>query len=86
MKKGFLVQIIVGAEYIVCTHWINIVGAAAPLHPWFLRLCVATFNNAVIISCLRENFITSITPFGASNGASERVSLARAKFRRGTSN
>ena len=39
MKKGFLVQIIVGAEYIVCTHWINIVGAAAPLPPWFLRLC-----------------------------------------------
>ena len=30
--------------------------------------------------------ITSITPFGATNGASEIVSLARAKLRRGTSN
>ena len=32
------------------------------------------------------NYITSITPFGATNGASEIVSLARAKLRRGTSN
>ena len=30
--------------------------------------------------------ITSITPFGATNGASEIVSLARAKLRPGTSN
>ena len=30
--------------------------------------------------------MTSITPFGATNGASETVSLARAKLRRGTSN
>ena len=29
---------------------------------------------------------TSITPFGATNGASEIVSLARAKLGRGTSN
>lgn len=29
--------------------------------------------------------ITSITPFGATNGAIERVSIARAKFREGTS-
>ena len=29
---------------------------------------------------------TSITPFGATNGASEIVGLARAKLRRGTSN
>ena len=29
--------------------------------------------------------ITSITPYGATNGASEIVGLARAKLRRGTS-
>ena len=27
---------IVGAEYIVCTHWLNIVGAAAPTAPMVL--------------------------------------------------
>ena len=31
-------------------------------------------------------FDTSIAPFGATNGPSEIVSLARAKLRRGTSN
>ena len=38
---------IVGAEYLVCTHWLNIVGAAAglhPLHPWLLRLCRDVFS------------------------------------------
>ena len=30
MKMCFYSQNIVGAEYIVCTHWLNIVGAAAP--------------------------------------------------------
>ena len=33
MKKVFLSQNIVGANYIVCTHWLNIVGAAAPIAP-----------------------------------------------------
>ena len=33
MKKLFLFQNIVGAEYIACTHWLNIVGAAAPTAP-----------------------------------------------------
>ena len=32
-EKGFLVQIIVGAEYIACTHCLIIVGAAAPTEP-----------------------------------------------------
>ena len=32
------------------------------------------------------NIKTSITPFGATNGASEIVGLARVKLRRGTSN
>ena len=38
-EKGFLSQNILGAEYIACTDWINIVGAAAPtaMHPWSLR-------------------------------------------------
>ena len=32
--KYVLLQVIVGAEYIVCTHWLNIVGAAgAPTAP-----------------------------------------------------
>ena len=30
-EKVFLFENIVGAEYIVCTHWLNIVGAAAPI-------------------------------------------------------
>ena len=34
----------------------------------------------------RTDAITSITPFGATNGASEIVGLARGKLRRGTSN
>ena len=33
MKKVFLSHNIVGAEYIVCTHWLNIVDAAAPAAP-----------------------------------------------------
>ena len=33
----------------------------------------------------KENHITIIMPFGASNGASEMVGLARARLRRGTS-
>ena len=32
-EKGVLLQNIVGAEYIVCTHWLNIVGATAPTAP-----------------------------------------------------
>ena len=32
-KRAFLFQNIVGAEYIVCTHCLNIVGASAPTAP-----------------------------------------------------
>ena len=32
-EKEVLSQNIVGKEYIICTHWINIVGAAAPTVP-----------------------------------------------------
>ena len=32
-EEGVLLQNIVGAEYIVCTHWLNIVGATAPNTP-----------------------------------------------------
>ena len=32
MKNVFLFQNIVGAEYIVCTHWQNIVGAVHCTH------------------------------------------------------
>ena len=33
VEKGFLPQNIVGAQYIACTHWPNIVGAQAPTEP-----------------------------------------------------
>ena len=32
-EKGVLLQNIVGAEYILCTRWLNIVDAAAPTAP-----------------------------------------------------
>ena len=36
-EKGcFCSENIVGVEYIVCTHWLNIVGAAAPTENWKL--------------------------------------------------
>ena len=35
-EKAFLFKNIVGAECIVCTHWLNIAGAAAPIAPLVL--------------------------------------------------
>ena len=32
-EKDVLLENVVGAEYIICTHWLNIVGAAAPTAP-----------------------------------------------------
>ena len=32
-EKGVFLQNIVSAEYIVCTHWLDIVGADAPTAP-----------------------------------------------------
>ena len=48
---------------------------------FFLKMCMMPilFFNKFAIK-------TSITPFGATNGASEIVSLACEKLRRGTSN
>ena len=42
--------------------------------------------EGLVLVYVHPTVSTSITPFGATNGASEIVSLARAKLRRGTSN
>ena len=44
-----------------------------------------SYGNAARCFKHGNHYMTSITPFGATNGASEIVSLARAKLRPGTS-
>ena len=46
MKQVFLSQNIVGAEYIVCTHWLNIVGAAALTTPMVATPMAISSGNA----------------------------------------
>ena len=44
-EKGILLHNIVGAEYTVCTHWLNIEGATAPTEPMVptpMSLCLAS--------------------------------------------
>ena len=46
----------------------------------------ASFIHIFFVTRASWNLINHITPFGATNGASEIVGLACAKLRRGTSN
>ena len=48
-EKDVLLENIVGAEYIICIHWLKIVGRLHPLHLWFLRLwyCKGPFRIKV---------------------------------------
>ena len=49
-EKGVLLQNIVGSEYIVCTHWLNIVGAAAPTAPMIPAPMYVRFDSSRVVS------------------------------------
>ena len=51
MKRVFLFQNIVDAEYIVCTYWLNIAGAAAPTAPM-----VPATMNMFKFACYRRTY------------------------------
>ena len=59
-EKGVLLQNIVGAEYIVSTHWLNIVGAAAPTAPMVpTPMLILDIMGLLIFICVLDLFYAS---------------------------